>query len=229
MKMFILIRIKPRGRYFVAQTCWPTRYCGQNLKINAQSRSEAISKMRELVSVFIEGFGRRYIESWAFENSRVNCPQGYVELPIDMWHCKNTKTPCPLQGLLNISNPEEYFKLCLLSEETKNRIWNAVVEGKYKGFHHVPGRYHCELCDKPRIYHNYYYPWELTLLSDHCDIKSIWSDIKRAKELVFRGFPSVAVHNALCCKCFKEASKFLPEINLSEYEIIIYDYGEANE
>jgi len=227
MKMFILIRIKPRGEYFVAQTCWPTKYCGQNLKIIAQIRSEAITKIHELISVFIEGFGRRYIESCDSKNSRLNCPQGYLELPIDVWCCKNTKTPCPLQGLLDTSNSEKYFKLCLVSEETKNGIWNAIIRGKYKGFHHVPSRYRCGLCDRPRIYYNYHYPWELTLLSDHCDIKSIWSDIKRAKELVFRGFSSVAVHTALCCGCFQKASRFLPEINLSEYEIIIYDYRRS--
>lgn len=225
--MLILIRMKPRGKYFMAQTCWPKMDCGENLKIIAQSRSEAISKIRGLISVFIEGFGRRYIESRTFKNSRLNCPQGYIELPIDTWYCKNTKTPCPLQGQLDISDPEAFFKLCLLSEETKNEIWNAIIEGKYKGFHHIPGRYRCGLCDKPRIYYNYYYPWELTLMSDHFDIISIWSDIKRAKELILKGFPSKAIYTALCCECFKKASKFLPEINLSEYEIIIYDYRRS--
>jgi len=223
MKMHILIRIKFKGKYYVAQTCWPKNDCGENLKIIAQSRIEAISKICGLISVFIEEFGRRYIESRAFTN-KLNCPQGYIHLPIDTWHCKNNKTPCPLQGQLDISDPEEFFNYCLLSEEIKNGIWNAIIIGKYKGFHHMPDRYRCGLCDKPRIYYNYYYPWELTLLSDHCDIVSIWNDIKRVKELILNGFPSKAKFTALCCECFKKASTFLPEVDLSEYETIIYDY-----
>jgi len=114
--------------------------CGENLKSVADSRSGAISIMHGLISVFIEEFGRRYIESSEFKKI-INCPQGKIELPIDTWHCKDTKTPCPLQGQLDISDPEVFLKLCLLSEETKNGILNAILEGKYKGFHHVPGRY----------------------------------------------------------------------------------------
>lgn len=223
MKMRILIRIKPRGKYYMAQTYWLKMNCGENLKIIAESRSEVLSKIHGLISVFIEKYGRRYIESHAFKNG-LNCPRGYIELPIDTWHCKNTKTPCLLQGELDMSDPEVFFQLCLLSEEIKNGIWNAIIEGKYKGFHHMPGRYRCGLCDKPRIYYNYYYPWELTLLSDHCDIKSIWSNIKRAKELILEGFPRQAIYTALCCDCFIKASKYLPEVILSEYEINSYDY-----
>lgn len=98
MKMFVLVRIKPEGRYFLTKTCWSTKHCGQNLKIIIQSRNKAIAKIQELISVFIEGFGRRYIDSGMSKKGRLNCPQGYIELPIDTWHCKNTKTPCPLQG-----------------------------------------------------------------------------------------------------------------------------------
>lgn len=224
MKMSILIHIMPKGEYFIAQTSWSAELCGQNMKIIAHSKTEALSIIRKSVSAFIEGFGRRHIESWASHDESVNCPEGYVKLPIDLWYCKHTKKRCPVQAEVNIANSEYFFERCLASDETKNGIWNAINKGEYKGFHHVVGRYKCGSCDNSRRYYNYHYPWELTLLSEHCDMESIWSDVERAKELIRKDFPRAAKYTALCCDCFKKVARLFPEIDLSEYEIITHDY-----
>lgn len=173
--------------------------------------------------MFIEDIGRSYIESSENKN-KINCPQSRIELPLDAWYCKTAKTACPRQGQLDMSEKNSFFTTCLLSEETKKGIWNAIISGKYKGFHHVPGRFRCGLCDKPQINYNYHFPWELTSLGDHCDISSIWNNIKRAKELILDGFPRGAISTKLCSECFLKVSNFVPEINLSEYEIITYEY-----
>jgi hypothetical protein len=172
------------GKNFIAQTSWSTEECGQNLKIIAQSREEAFSKIYESISIFIEGFGRQYISSWSYNNEVVSCPQAYLELPIDLWCCKNNKVACPLQAQINILNREQFFQSCLLSEK-KSDIWNAIIKGKYTGFHHIPGRSKCGTCKSSKTYSNYHYPWELTFLSDCCDIKSVWSDIERRKNYLF--------------------------------------------
>ena len=227
--MTVLIRVKPKGKCFEARTCWPTDYCGENIIAVAQSRSDAISMLPECLTLFIEESGRKYIESDSFEKGLLNCPQGHVKLPIDIWYCKNAKTACPLQGQLNISEPESFFKLCLLPDETKKGIWNAIKEEKYKGFHHMQGRFRCCLCNKTKSQQgfNYHYPWELTLLSDHCDIKSIWNDPNRAKDLVLKGVHVSALYSSLCWACFQEVSNFLPEINRSEYESISCNYQRS--
>jgi len=228
MKMSILVHITHKGKKFIAQTCWLTDLCGPNLVATAESRDEVISKMYQAISEFIESFGRQYIKHWSASKEGVNCPQAYIVLPADLWYCKNTKESCPLQAWIDLTNPEKFFEKCLLSDEKqKEGIQRAITEGKYNGFHHVPGRYRCCLCNEPRVYFNYHYPWELTLLSYHCDIESIWN--KRAKELVFKNFPRAARYAALCSNCFLRVSEFLPEIDVSEYEIITYNYKRIGE
>ena len=122
--------------------------------------------------------------------------------------------------------PEEFLRNCLLPKKQKDGIWNAIIKKKYIGFHHLPGRYRCGLCE-PQRHRSYFYPWELTFLNFHCDIDSIWGDSNRRKELILNDFPHAAIYSALCCKHFKEISiKFLPEINISEYVVIILNVND---
>jgi len=228
MKMSILIHLMPNEEYFVAETCWPTKHCGQNVKVIAQNRKEAFSQISKAIPTFIESFGRQYIDSWANYSNKVNCPEGIVEMPIDLWCCKKTKNTCPIQAQIDLINPNEFFENCLLSEEKRNGIFNAIEKGSYKGFHHVVGRYQCGTCNKSKIYFNFHYPWELTHLSKHCDIESIWfNDIERAKDLIRKNMPRSAIYSALCCDCFKKIAKLFPEIDLSEYETISYNYQRS--
>lgn len=192
-----------------------------------KSRDEALSKLHKSVITFIEGPGRQYIELKSSNNKMVNCPQGHVEMPVDVWHCKTTKKCCPIQAHVDLTSKDKFFEYCLVSEERKNGIWNAINEGSYKGFHHVVGRYQCGICDNAKINFNNHYPWELTPLSEHCDIESIWSNIERAKELISKDFPRAALYTALCCDCFKKVARLFPEIDLLEYEIITYIYQRS--
>ncbi len=226
MKGKILIRIMSKNYKFIAETCWPDEYF-QNINVIAESRSKAISEICGKVIAFIEDFGIQYIQ-FLKSNRHINCQQGRIELPIDLWYCKNTKTACPIQANIDKTNPEEFFKQCLLNKRQKEGIWKAITENKYIGFHHIPGRYRCRLCKPGKVW-SYYYPWELTLLEFHCDIYKIWNNPKRRHELILKNFPCSAMYSALCCKHFKEvSSKFLPEIDLSNYGVLVVDINDSN-
>lgn len=226
MKMLVLAKVRPEGDVVLAQTCWIS-YCGDNIKVYGASRHEAISNLSKQVSAFIEESARKYIEAHSMRNGKINCPQAFILLPLDMWYCKKSKTNCSLQGQLDISNPQTFYSLCPLPEKMKNGIWDSIIDGTYKGFHHMPGRYKCVLCQKDKINFNYHYPWELTLLSDHCNIVEIWKDPRRASQLIATGFSLSALYGSLCANCFKNSAKLLPEIKLEEYDTIVYEYHRS--
>ena len=228
MKMTILTQIKEKNSLYNIKTKWLTEYFLPNIDLVAPSKSEAIKEMSEQISVVIEEYGRIYINYHSIYNGLINCPQGYVALPLDSWYCKDTKTSCPLQAQLNMLNKEDFFNLCTNTDEKKEGIWNAIANFKYRGFHHIVGKYRCVLCNKKRNYYNYHYPWELTYLGDNCDMITIWDDIERAKELIKSGFPRVAKNSALCSKCFLKISNMIQEIDLSTYEIIEYNYERSS-
>ena len=223
MKMRFLIRVETGRKKFLARTCWPESECGANLLVITNSKSKAISKIHEKIALFVEKKLRPSFESRPFKNL-IDCPQAYIDLPIDNWKCKDSKGPCPLQGQLDISNQNLFLSRCLVSEERKKGILNAITTGKYNGFHHIPGRYLCGLCNKPRRNYNYHFPWELTRLYDHCELDSIRNDVNRARELILEGFSFSALSSALCGECFLKVSDFFPEVHRSDYEILTYDY-----
>ncbi len=227
MKMSVLLHITFQEECYMAQTCW-TDIAGQNLKTIATNKDEAIHKMQNLLMKYIELQGKQYIKSNASFGMKINCPEGHIELPIDVWHCKDTGKSCPMQAQINVTEYEYFYENCSLTEEKKDKIWSTLINRNYDGFHHMPGRYLCGLCDKSGIYFNYHYPWELTSLSMHCDIESMWGDIERVKQLIRNNFPRSAKYTKLCPECFCNViSKFLPEIDLSDYKIFTYDYNRS--
>jgi hypothetical protein len=226
MKMSLLARVRSEKGVSTAQTCWVSD-CGSNLRVQAKTRAEAISQLNNEISKFIEELGRSYIESHSASSDTINCPQASVHVPIDTWHCKAAKTVCPLQGQIRISNPQTFLSSCPLNEKLKTGILKAIAQGKYKGFHHMPGRYKCVLCENDKINYNYHYPWELTFLADHCNIEEIWSNTRRASQIIVNDFPLSALSGALCADCFRKIAKLFPEIRLEEYETIVYDYHRS--
>lgn len=92
------------------------------------------------------------------------CPEGKIELPIDLWKCKLTGQLCPLQAFIDTEHWTTFHEHCLAPQERQQGIRQAISTGQYHGFHHVLGRYLCPMC-KPsrrgRWHHAYHYPWEL--------------------------------------------------------------------
>ncbi|MDO9592561.1 MAG: hypothetical protein Q7I98_05120, partial [Erysipelotrichaceae bacterium] len=148
------------------------------------------------------------------------------KVPIDVWKCKQIDVNCPLQAVIYLDDWDFFSKHCLESEDKKKKIWNSLQNGKYKGFHHILGRYSCGICKNKngQLSFNYHYPWELTFLSTHIDILSIRNDNEQMKKLMKQNLPLEAMSNALCSGCFYMITTFFPEIDLSLYEIIEYDF-----
>lgn len=91
--------------------------------------------------------------------SYIYCPEGTLELPIDMWKCKLNDQVCPIHATINQADWQEFHRYCLAPAERQQGIRQAIEQGKYAGFHHMPGRYQCACC-KPvrsgswnRVYH----------------------------------------------------------------------------
>lgn len=224
--MQILTRIQAEGHVYMAQNYWVSD-CRENIKVYGSTRDEALATLHKRVISFIETSAREYIDAHSSSRGKINCPQAFILLPIDMWHCKYSDIGCSLQGQLDTLNPSKFFELCSQPEDIKKQIVSTIQKGQYKGFHHLPGRYKCTLCQKPKMSFNYHYPWELTHIADHCDIIEIWKDKKRACNLITNGLPLSALSGSLCNDCFKKVAKLFPEIKLEEYVTIVYEYHRS--
>jgi hypothetical protein len=180
--------------------------------IVGDSEQECLRLLHEELENFLRTKGRQWVDQFkgdrhGNEDALVNCPDGYVLLPIDTWCCKHDKEVCGLA--VDISNEERFLAHC--RSEKKAGILRAVQSKKYDGFHHVLGRYLCPLCDKNLAEREqnfkYHYPWELYPLWDCVNFETeeaFW---------VFKnsGWPSSISFSKLCANCFMLAiDKFLP-------------------
>lgn len=162
MKVEFLIQIAPDSRQL-----WVAR-CPTISKESAPNplREETIETLRKQLISFLEIGGKKYLSSWKGSDEIVNCPEGRIELQIDLWKCKLSKTLCPTQAQVFITNKPKFLSVCLAPEVEKESIFETIKSGDYEGFHHKPGRYKCPLCMR------YFYPWELTSLDKFFDLDS---------------------------------------------------------
>lgn len=133
----------------------------------------------------------------------INCPEGKIKLPIDLWYCKITDKSCPLQASINTEKWDEFHKYCLAPKERQEGIGQAITSERYKGFHHMPGRYLCPTC-KPSRKGNwdraYHFPWELEPL----EVYVPYNEEELRLEIIKHGIPSSAQFGALCRNCLND-------------------------
>lgn len=140
-----------------------------------------------------------YIKSMGSEDE-CNCPQGHIELPIDLWKCKLDNSTCSLQAKVNFSNKEEFYNGCTANEVQKDGIFSAITEGKYDGFHHVAGRYLCVSCEaNPKIKTNFQYHYEIEL--HHLQNLLTVPDEEIKEKLRWSKYPSSSTFCAICTDC----------------------------
>ena len=148
------------GRYF------------KNLTVTAKSINEGVEAMRVVLEQFMKITGTKWIERWKGSSGSVNCPEGYILLPIDIWKCKITRETCGIQAQVPITDKNKFFAWCNAPRERKENIFKIIRTRKYTGFHHIPGRHLCVQCQndkwKKRTKH-YHYPWELVSVSGCVD------------------------------------------------------------
>lgn len=159
--------------------------------------------LEERVKEFLDTNGRKYINSIIGINSedgKINCPNGVVALPIDTWHCKLDNLICGLQAYIDLSNKKNFLTNCRSPQ--KEEIYNSVDRRKYKGFHHVIGRYLCPSCDHilsdSQQYFKYHYPWELYPLGEciNSDDRSTIINLRR------NNIPISVITSKVCAPCF---------------------------
>ncbi|EOV9410016.1 hypothetical protein ACN5W3_004472 [Vibrio parahaemolyticus] len=167
-------------------------------------RDEGVNR---LSSFFEDGHLEQILSPWIdmFKGSSsgkyVNCPQAYVELPIDLWKCKFSKKACQIQAMVNTKDKEEFVNKCTATETQKEGIYTAIQDGKYSGFHHVPGRYLCVGCEvNPKIKNSFQYHYELEMqkVDELIDISDAeWIEIMSKDNSITRAFTYCSV----CTDC----------------------------
>lgn len=214
MKVRFLIHIGRKDQQWIAK-------CPSISKTSAPccSRGEAIGDLRKQLSIFIEIDVKKYISHWKGSGDTINCPEGFIELPIDLWKCKINKQLCPIQSQVYITDKEKFLVGCHAQKEKKEEIFNTIGNLKYGGFHHIPGRYLCRLCSG-KEYRRYHYPWELTSLDAFFDLLDTEFKVRFLKANI-----DLAVYSgSLCPSHLKEVvSKIDPDIE-KDLEFLELDF-----
>lgn len=198
MKVKFLIHIvRQNNQSWVAK-------CPAISKVSAAclSREEALKDLENQLVRYLQTDCQSYLSAFKGTGDVINCPEGYIDLPIDVWKCKLDDKICPLQAQVLITEKAKFLSECHAPEGRKQAIFKAIKDHKYDGFHHIPGRYLCPLC-KGKIHRRYYYPWELTIPSKFFNVTEIEQRLTLRRRLIERNIDIDAGYIALCPKCFK--------------------------
>ncbi|WP_305947136.1 hypothetical protein [Vreelandella aquamarina] len=158
------------------------------------------------------GGGRRY----------VNCPEGFVKLPIDIWCCKLTGEACSIQASVNPEDEPGFRHGCHADSDKQDKILKTIRTGKYDGFHHVPGRSLCIACEekggkKESFY--YHFPWEFAEL----DVAIGQTYEETIGLLAKNGISLSYVMCPLCASCcYEEAVRFDPGLH-GQLKVLEFD------
>lgn len=190
---------------------------------------DCASSLRAGVSDYLGVDGAHYLRSMGFAGGpeALNCPEGAIRLPVDLWYCKVAKRACPIQAQVAIHKPQQFLDGCLLQEDRKLSILRIVSDGSYLGFHHVRGRYLCPRCENERkgeSGYSYHYPWELAHLEDYSGINAEEEMATILPKLLQARLPRSSVQSALCARhCIELARALSPllveNLHVLEFEI----------
>lgn len=157
--------------------------------------------------------------------SQINCPEGRIELPIDIWYCKLIDKPCPIQASIDTDDWAMFEEHCLAAPERQTGIRGAITNGEYGGFHHLPGRYLCPTC-KPsrggRWDRAYHYREDLMPLQPFVSHDDRTLRIAMMKQKI----PLEALAGALCRSCIDDVLERLELPSVAEQRERRSGYGE---
>jgi len=176
---------------------WVAKCASAEIQVESNSKEEALAKIKKEFKQFLAYEANDYLSKWEGNHNIVNCPEGKILLPIDIWKCKLNKETCLASAQVNLNQEDEFRAKCSADEKRKEQILNTIKEKKYPGRHHVPGRRKCGLC-RGRENYKYHYPWELTYLYQYMDILN--DDIR--VEFLKSGIDQSAYYSGLCPECF---------------------------
>jgi hypothetical protein len=180
----------------------------------ATTEDETIAALRHGIEEYLVTCAAPWLEKNQHAGSAdiPNCPEGKVKLPIDLWVCKVVRQTCPIQAQVFLGDPEQFFAGCIAPEKRKKEIFDTVASGKYKGFHHIRGKFLCVCCEDQRgseTHFTYHYPWELASIEHFAPFEA-----KRDMANVVRaGISQAAVTHPICARHALEVTQVLyPDI-----------------
>ncbi|MFA4935502.1 MAG: hypothetical protein WC568_06670 [Candidatus Methanoperedens sp.] len=185
VKFLIQSKQKPDGNYELI--CHGREL--SNFTIEAHTFQEGIDAIKPILNIFLKTQGQSWVERWKGSECAINCPESYIELPIDLWKCKLTKNTCNLQAQVFINDKELFMDGCHAPQERKGKIFKTIQLGQYDGFHHIQGRFLCVQCeiDKgKKRYEQYHYPWEMTSISECLAFSGFYKDEAMSDKILDR-------------------------------------------
>ena len=214
MRTQILTKIKRDGSQWVGLAYTKD---GAFCKETGLTKTIVNSKLEESINHFLSIYARQWIEAMKHSgNPEIpNCPEGALELPSDVWICKLSKNPCPIQAMVFTMDRDLFIENCLVASPRKEQIFETVKSGKYDGFHHVPGRFLCVECENEQKQTNfkYHYPWEMTHIEDCVPLPPSLTRPSFRILLKKKGLNPSAANNALCAiHCQELAQKLNPAV-----------------
>jgi hypothetical protein len=193
-----------------------------SFEVSGDTEETTLQEIELLLESHADFEGRRHIEGHSKNAEGVNCPEGYVRLPGDIWHCKLDDQLCKLQAWISLDAKDKFMARCRASDKRKEDIYRIVTEGVYSGFHHLPGRYLCPIC-KGKVNTRYFYPWELTPLSHFLDI----NDQSFRIALIEKNISMSVIAQALCPDCLIQVvSEISPGLS-KDLRIIEVDFDRS--
>jgi hypothetical protein len=226
MRSNVLVRLDRSRMTFTA-----TAYHRKGVLATARRTSEfrVMNAIRAHVGQILDSDGARYLQraQHSGDESRPNCPEAAIRLPADAWVCKLFDEGCPTQGQVLLDDPERFLGACLASDERKQGILSAIESGKYRGFHHVPARYLCVMCENSRggeSPFSYHYPWELASPENFSSFKYMrdWPHVVR--RFLDEKIPRTAAYHPLCGTHAIEIARILdplaaPKLRLLKFNV----------
>lgn len=206
-----------------------TAYQGQRAfcLVTAGSQPVALAKLTEAVRRALAPQMQDWIKRWTGHPEVPNCPEGAIEVPIDRWVCKVARAPCPIQAKVSLSDTAPFLRHCMAPKERKLQILRTLMQGKYKGFHHVPGRYCCVLCreEGEKRTFQYHYPWELTHITALFELSNNEEPEEFCRRVVQEGLNPAVKYTALCAWHCKQLTERLDPALGARLTVLEFDYN----
>lgn len=194
--------------------------------VSGSTAETALAALRAQVPQRLAGPVREWLSEWRGTAGAPTCPEAAIRLPIDLWVCKLTDSLCPTQGQVLLDAPEEFLAACLAPGPRRQALLRVSAEGRYGGFHHVPGRYMCVVCSGDATQKQsfaYHYPWELATISVALPAFSIERDWPALRSRLGSGVSLSWLTCLLCARhCVRVANDIDP-IGASMLRVLEYE------
>jgi hypothetical protein len=201
------------------QDKWIASCATVEIQVMSNTKEGSLTEIKNKLKDFLTCKAHSYLKRWKGDFNIINCPEGKILLPVDIWKCKLNDETCPTQAQVFLDNEDEFRKKCTADERKKEQILNLIKENVYDGFHHLPGRLKCVLC-RGKESLKYHYPWEINYLHQYIEIFDTGLRLKFLRS----GIALEAYSCGLCPTCFVDVISILNLTIIGTFEVIYLDF-----